>query len=113
MSETTTIHLTPETIDALKRKHGTLKSFRLERGGQEFVVRAPDGSEYERCMDKVADGGRRKVEAVTELGECCVVFPEAGEVSRLAGLFPALFYSAGNMALEMAGLTDGYGVKKL
>lgn len=105
--------LTPETIDALKRKHRNLKVFRLERGGQELVVRSPDESEFERCMDKAADGGRRKNEAQVELGETCLVFPEPGEVKKLAADFPGLYFSAGGIALEMAGVTDGVGVKKL
>lgn len=109
-----TIELTPEIIDTLKRKHGPcLQSFRLERGGQEFAVRAPDPAEFERALDKVADGGRRKVEATTELGEACLVFPEASELQKHLAVKPGLSFSAGNMAFELAGLTDGYGVKKL
>ncbi len=108
------IELTPEIIDTLKRKCGaTLQAFRLERGGQEFVVRPPDASEFERALDKAAEGGRRKVEATVELGEACLVFPEASEVRKHLEAKPGLAFTAGNLAFELAGLTDGYGVKKL
>jgi len=112
MSETT-IALTPETIDALKRKHGRLTAFRLERGGQEMAVRAPTPDELERAMDKASDGGRKKAEGQIELGEACIVFPEAADVRKLADSWPGLYFSAGGIAFEMAGVTDGYGVKKL
>lgn len=108
------IELTPEIVDTLKRKHGAqLQAFRLERGGQEFVVRAPDSAEFERALDKAAEGGRRKVEATTELGEACLVFPEASELQKHLAVKPGLAFTAGNMAFELAGLSDGYGVKKL
>lgn len=111
MSETTA--LTPEIIETIKRKHGRLTSFRLERGGQEMAVRAPTPDELERAMDKASDGGRKKTESQIELGESCIVFPEAADVRKLAEEWPGLYFSAGGIAFEMAGVTDGYGVKKL
>jgi len=108
-----TIELTPEITETLKKKHEHLQAFRLDRGGQEFVVRPPTAAEFERALDKAADGGRRKVEATTELGEACLVFPEASELQKHLAAKPGLAFTAGNFAFELAGLSDGYGVKKL
>jgi hypothetical protein len=107
------IVLTEEAVESLKRKHRHLKKFALERGGQEFVVRAPDESEFQRAIDKMAEGGRLKSEAVMEVGEACLVFPDAAAIKQHLAERPGLAFSAGNLALELAGVTDGYGVKKL
>ena len=109
----TTIELTPDTIADLKRKHRHIKQFSLERGGQVFVVRAPDPDEFQRALDKMSEGGRLKVEATIEVGESCVVFPDAATVRAHTDERPGLPFTAGNHALELSGLGDGYGVKKL
>lgn len=107
------IPLTDDTIATLKSKHRRLRSFSLERGGQVFVVRAPSEDEFHRAIDKISDGGSKRSEAVLEVGEACLVFPESADLRRLMSEAPGLAYTAGNQALELAGISEGYGVKKL
>lgn len=103
--------LTKTLIDELKAKHGELRAFSLERGGQRFVVRGPNEGEFQRALDKIGDGGRRKTEAITEIGEACLVFPPAEEVARIAASKPGLLMTAGNEAMQIAGVVDAYSEK--
>lgn len=103
--------LTKDTIDSLKAKHGELRKFCLERGGQPFVVRGPSEGEFQRAMDKIADGGRRKVEAIAEIGEACIVFPPSDEVAKIVASKPGVLFTAGNEAMQIAGVVDAYSEK--
>lgn len=103
--------LTQATIDDLKSKHGELRAFSLERGGQRFVVRGPNEAEFQRALDKINEGGRRKTEAMMEIGQACLVFPAADEVSRVIATKPGMLLTAGNEAMQIAGVVDAYSEK--
>lgn len=105
------IELTQIKIDELKSLHGELRKFSLERNGQAFVVRGPSNPEYERAIDKIGEGGRRRTEAVSELGQACIVFPDAAEVARIVATKPGVLMTAGNEALVIAGITDAFSEK--
>lgn len=105
------IELTKTIIEDLKAKHGELRAFSLERSGQRFVVRGPSEGEFQRAMDKIADGGRRKTEAIAEIGEACLVFPPADEVSKVVAAKPGVLFTAGNEAMQIAGVVDAYSEK--
>lgn len=105
------IELTPDIIDTLKAKHGELRKFSLERGGQVFVVRGPSEAEFQRAIDKISEGGRRKTEAIFEIGQACLVFPEAAEVAKIAAVKPGLLMTAGNEAMQIAGIVDTFSEK--
>ena len=112
--------LTKTLIDELKAKHGELRGFVLEQESkipfqkltaQKFVVRGPSPAEYQRAVDKISDGGRRKIEAIFEIGEACLVFPEASEIAKIAAAKPGLLMTAGNEAMQIAGMVDAYAEK--
>lgn len=103
--------LNQKTIDDLKAKHGELRAFSLERGGQRFVVRGPSEVEFQRALDKINEGGRRKTEAMTEIGQTCIVFPSPEDVAQVASVKPGLFLTAGNEAMQIAGVVDAYSEK--
>lgn len=105
------IELTKTIIDDLKAKHGELRKFSLERGGQPFVVRGPNEAEFQRALDKINEGGRRKTEAMMELGQACLVFPPADEVAKVAAVKPGMLLTAGNEAMQIAGVVDAYSEK--
>lgn len=105
------IELTPDIIDTLKAKYGELRKFSLERGGQVFVVRGPSESEFQRAIDKIGEGGRRKTEAIFEIGQACLVFPDAAEVAKIAAAKPGLLMTAGNEAMQIAGIVDTFSEK--
>ena len=105
------IDLTEAIIADLKHKHGELAAFSLERGGQKFVVRGPSEPEFQRAIDKIGEGGRRKTDAMFEIGQACLVFPDAAEVQRIAAAKPGLYLTAGNEAMQIAGVVDTYSEK--
>jgi hypothetical protein len=105
------IDLDKQTIDDLKARHGELRAFSLDRGGQRFVVRGPSEVEFQRALDKIGDGGRRKTEAILEVGQACLVFPDAAEASKIASAKPGLYLTAGNEAMQIAGVVDTFSEK--
>ena len=107
------IALTASIIADLKAQHGedNVRKFQLERGGQEFVVRGPAPGEYERALDKIGDGGRRKTEAIQEVGLACIVFPDRETVDAILVTKPGLKLTAGNVALEISGVVEAYAEK--
>lgn len=114
MSNATVINiiLTDDDIEKLKAKHGQLAAFCLARGGQRFVVRAPSADEFQIAADKMADGGRARSDAIMDCGRECLVFPSPEAIDAHMARTPGLAFTAGNLALELAGVTDGVGVKK-
>ena len=105
------IDLTETTIADLKHKHGELAAFSLERGGQKFVVRGPSEPEFQRAIDKIGKGERRKTDAMFKIGQTCLIFPDAAEVQRIAAAKPGLYLTAGNEAMQIAGVVDTYSEK--
>lgn len=105
------IELTQTVIDTLKAQHGELRKFSLERGGQAFVVRGPTEAEFQRALDKINEGGRRKTEAMMEIGQACLVFPPSEEVARFVATKPGMLLTAGNEAMQIAGVVDAYSEK--
>lgn len=105
------IELTTAIIDDLKAKHGELRAFSLDRGGQRFVVRGPSEVEFQRALDKIGDGGRRKTEAILEVGQACLVFPARDAVATIAAAKPGLYLTAGNEAMQIAGVVDTFSEK--
>lgn len=112
MNDPSNIPLTDADIDRLKSKYGRIQAFYLERGGQRFVVRPPNEDEFQYAADKMAEGGRTRSDAIQDTGRDCLVFPDKEAIDRHLVRTPGLALTAGNMALELAGVTDGVGVKK-
>lgn len=107
------VPLTQEIIDQLKSKHGEVRKFSIDKskGGQEFLSRGPSEPEFDRALDKINDGGRRRSEGIREVGRACLVFPDEAIIEAILLSKPGLTLTAGDVALEIAGVVNAYAEK--
>jgi hypothetical protein len=106
---------TPDQIATLKREHGDdleLVTFDSKRGVF-FVVRPPTPDEYQRFIDRAAEGAKQRIDALDEMARSCAVFPEEKERDSYYSRKPAATTTLGTHALELAGMSEERSEKLL
>jgi hypothetical protein len=99
---------TPDQVSTLKREHGAeLKLVNFDRvDGDCFVVRPPTPDEYQRFIDRAAEGTRQRVDAMNEMARACVVFPEEAARESFFSRKPAATTTLAGHVLELAGISE-------
>lgn len=109
-NEAEALELTPDIIDDLKAKYGSV--YRVKAKDKVIVVKEPDDKVFQRFRDYNADPARRSI-AMKKLVDDTVVWPPKPEFEAMVKKQPGLYESWGDEVGEIAGLTRQTESEKL
>lgn len=106
--------ISKEIIERVKDENPGVELTALEACGVEVIVRAPNPSEYEAFMTKLADAkpGKR-LAVIGNLVKQVLVYPSVEQYDEVLSRMPGLSESLVEHVLEMAGLVKETSARKL
>jgi len=93
-------------VQKLRAEHGEV--FELTEGGETILARRPTRADWRKFKAARADD-KKKIVALEEVFEACLLLPELDEFDRVLERKPALADTFGQLLIEIAAGEDPEG----